>query len=171
MVHLAIEKLHADIDALLLGVSLDLVQEDHAVIRAFRVGHALARSRKRNDARDAVGGGLVNAGIHDGLELVVVLCAVEPVSDACALARLIHGRRETVFLQNGPLLGSIDEIVALDAEASGFAALLVECAEAAEHAGCHSLFDAALASGGLNRRWRKRLRRTAPSTSSTAATT
>jgi hypothetical protein len=98
----------------------------------------------------------------------VIFLFIQAIPDACAVARLIHSRGEAVLLQDLPLLGSIDEIVAFDSEARCFAALLIERAAAPEYAAGNALLDAAFAGSGFDVGWGQRFRRTASSAATTA---
>src|SRR6185312_6765452 len=108
--------------------------------------------------------------VHHRLKAVVIFFFVETVPNTGAFARLVHGGDEIVLLQNLPLLGRVDEIVALDSQARGFAALFLKSAAAAEYATRHALFDAAFAGSGFDVGWGERFGRTASSAATTAGT-
>jgi hypothetical protein len=129
-------------DSFVLGVRLDLVQERDAVVGAFLVGHAAPVARERDDVRHLIGGALVDRRTQRRLQLGVVFRPIERVGDGAAGAERIHRRHEAILPQHRPLRRA-DQVEALDAEASGLAAALLERHPAREHATGDALFDTA----------------------------
>src|ERR1019366_2847297 len=64
VVDLAVEILHADSDALNLGVGLYFIEEGHAVGGAFGIGHAFAVAAEGDDVGHSVGRGFIDGGMH-----------------------------------------------------------------------------------------------------------
>src|ERR1035441_1543867 len=60
VVDLAVEVLHADGDALNLGVGLYFIEEGHAVGGAFGIGHAFAVAAEGDDVGHSVGRGFID---------------------------------------------------------------------------------------------------------------
>jgi hypothetical protein len=87
VIHLAVQQLHADVDALVLGVRFDPRQKRDAIVRALSIRHAATVARKRNDVRDARRRRLVDRRVQRFLQALMILLAIAGVvncaSGAC----------------------------------------------------------------------------------------
>jgi len=130
--------------AFVFGVRLDAVQEGHAVVRAFCVGHALSIAAKSDDAGDAIGRRVVERLVHRPFRAArdfrLRLSALEMVP---ARSRRPHGGRQPYFFSIGHCSGP--QVVALQAQARGRPAGVFEAHVVRKHSARHALFQAALA--------------------------
>ena len=147
VIHLAVQILHADRDALVLGLGLHAIEERHAVVGTFRVGHASPVPRERDEVRHTGRGGLIDHLAHRRFDLGVVLGPVQRAGDrAAASAR--HRRYESVLLHDGPVRRR-DQIESLDADARRLPAAVVESNAASKDAARNALLQAAFGCGRL----------------------
>jgi hypothetical protein len=111
--HLGVRDLHAERDALLLGIALDAVEEGDGVVRAFVPRHAAPLARHADEHRAADAGAGVDALARALLERVVHLLADQSVLKARAHAGH-HARRQPVLLELHGLFrrGQIHRLVA-----------------------------------------------------------
>src|ERR1035438_648254 len=152
VVDLAVEVLHADGDALDLGVGLNLVQKGHAVGGAFGIGHAFAIAAEGDDVGHPVGRGLIDGGMHQRFQLFVEVLAIERVRNGAAGSRRIHGRSQAVLLEDRPVGRSL-QVIADDAERGGKLAAIFQAGPAGKHPAGYALFQTPLLDG-----WRGCLR-------------
>ena len=122
----------------------NLVQEGDAVVRAFGVAHAFAIAGEGDDVGHAVGRGLVQRRVHQRLQALVILLAVQRFRNRAPGPRRIHAGNQAVLFERGPVGGS-DQVESFDAQVGGFAATVVETRAAGEDSTGHALFDSSLA--------------------------
>ena len=124
VVDLAVEKLDADVDAVVLGDFLDAVETGDGIFGALLVGHAFAIAGKSDDVGDAGLGGERNIFAETLLNLGVIFDAVHGAANFAA-ATVTHAADQAIPRGHFEFVG-IEEVDALQTDLGGIGAELVE---------------------------------------------
>src|SRR5215469_16133108 len=99
-----VRNLHANVDALLLGIALNAVQYRDRVIGAFFPGHAPPFPRDRNENGASNACAQVDPGMRGIFNLVVYFLPDQSILEAGSRARH-HAGIQAILLQDRYLLG------------------------------------------------------------------